>query len=190
MALSYTDLKKGVVFVMEGQPWEVVESHFLRMQQRKAVVQTKIKNLVSGKILDRNFQPSDNFEEAELDKKEAVFIYMSKGEAWFHEVGNPGARFSIPEGVAKEGIKFLKQKTTVTVDIFKDKIIGVRLPVKVELKVTEAPPAIKGNTAQGGSKVVTLETGAKISVPLFVNEGDVVRVNTEIGEYTERVEKG
>ena len=187
--LSYTDLKKGAMFVMNKEPWEVVESNFLRMQQRKAVVQAKIKNLVTGKVLDRNFQPSDNFEEAEVLKKDAVFIYSSRGEAWFHETGNPKSRFSLPETVIGEKAQFLKQNTSVKTVVFNEKIIGIIPPIKMELKVTEAPPAVKGNTAQGGSKVVTLETGAKISVPLFVNEGDIVKVNTETGEYTERVEK-
>ena len=187
--LSYTDLKKGAMFVMNGEPWEVLEAHFLRMQQRKAVVQTKIRNLMTGKVLDRNFQPSDNFEEAEVLKKDAVFIYSSRGEAWFHETGNPKSRFSLPEGVIGEKAQFLKQNTNVKTVVFNEKVIGMIPPIKMELKVTEAPPAVKGNTAQGGSKVVTLETGAKISVPLFVNEGDIVKVNTETGEYTERVEK-
>lgn len=187
--LSYTDLRKGTMFVMNGEPWEVLEANFLRMQQRKAVVQTKIKNLVTGKVLERNFQPSDNFEEAEVEKREAVFIYVNRGEAWFHEPGNPKNRFSIKEEVVGEKAQFLRQNTPVTAVVFKEKVIGIVPPIKVELKVTEAPPAIKGNTAQGGTKVVMLETGAKVSAPLFVNEGDVVRVNTETGEYTERVEK-
>ena len=187
--LSYTDLRKGILFVMEGDPYEVLEAHFLRMQQRKAVVQTKIRNLMTGKVLDRNFQPSDNFEEAEIEKMEAVFIYKSRGECWFHELGNPKNRFSLKEENAGEGINFIKANTQVTTWSFKDKVIQVLVPVKMELKVTEAPPAIRGNTAQGGTKVVTLETGAKVSVPLFVDEGDIVRVNTQTGQYVERVEK-
>ncbi len=185
--LSYTDLKKGVLFVMNNEPYEVLESSFLRMKQRKAVVQTKIRNLITGKILDRNFQPSDNFEEAEVEKKEAVFIYANRSECWFHEIGNPKARFSLKEEVVGGGAKFLKANTPVTTWLFNEKVIQVSLPVKMDLKVTEAPPAIRGNTAQGGTKVVTLETGAKISVPLFINEGDVVRVNTETEGYVERV---
>ncbi len=187
MSLSYTDLKKGVLFVLNDEPYEILESHFLRMQQRKAVVQTKIRNLITGKILDRNFQPSDNFEEAEVEKKNAVFIYSSRGECWFHETGNPKNRFSLKEEVIGEGAKFLKANTPVTTWLFMDKVIRVALPVKMDLKVAEAPPAVRGNTAQGGTKVVTLETGAKVSVPLFVNEEDVVRVNTETGLYVERV---
>ncbi|MCR4327962.1 MAG: elongation factor P [Patescibacteria group bacterium] len=187
--LAYTDLKKGALFVMDGAPYEVLDSHFLRMQQRKAVVQTKIKNLVTGKIVDRNFQPSDSFEEAEVEKKSAVFIYMNRGEFWFHEEGNPKNRFILKEDVLGESGKFLKPNTSVETVLFEEKVIGVKLPVKADFKVVEAPPGVKGNTAQGGTKVATLEGGAKIAVPLFVNEGDVVRVNTETGEYVERVEK-
>lgn len=200
--LSYTDLTKGILFIMDGQPWEVLESHFLRMQQRKAVVQTKIRNLISGKVLERNFQPSDGFEEAELEKKSAVFIYkqplrQAQGkpagaeacEYWFHEEGNPAARFSLSGDIIGTGAQFLKPNTKVQTVVFGGKVIKVALPVKMDFEVVEAPPAIKGNTAQGGTKVVELEGGAKVSAPLFVNEGDIVRINTETGQYVERVEK-
>lgn len=189
MSLTYTDLKKGVLFVMEGAPYEVLDSHFLRMQQRKAVVQTRIKNLVTGKIVDRNFQPSDNFEEAEIERQSSLFIYANRGEYWFHEKGNPKNRFALTQEMLGEEARFLKPNTEVETMVFDGKVITVRLPVKMDFKVTEAPPAIKGNTAQGGSKVVTIEGGGKISVPLFVNEGDMIRVNTATGEYVERVEK-
>lgn len=187
--LSYTDLKKGVLFVMNGEPYEVLDSGFLRMQQRKAVVQTKIRNLVTGKVLDRNFQPSDSFEEAEVERKEAQFIYVHRGEYWFHDAGNPKARFSLKGEEIGEAAQFLKTNTSVTTFVFNGKIIGVKLPIKMEFKVTEAPPAIRGNTAQGGTKQITLEGGAKVAAPLFVEEGDVVRVNTETGQYVERVNK-
>ncbi len=187
--LSYTDLTKGVLFVMDGQPYEVLEAHFLRMQQRKAVVQTKIRNLITGKVLDRNFQPSDSFEEAEIEKKSAIFIYVNRGEYWFNEEGNTKNRFALPEDVLGEAAQFLKPNTKVVTVVFADKVIRVTLPVKMDFKVIEAPPAIKGNTAQGGTKAVTLEGGVKVSAPLFVNEGDIIRINTETGEYVERVEK-
>lgn len=174
---------------MDGQPWEVLESHFLRMQQRKAVVQTKIRNLITGKIVDRNFQPSDNFEEAEIEKKPAIFIYVNRGEYWFHAEGDPAARFSLKADLLGGPAKFLRPNTRVNTVVFDGKVIKVSLPVKIDFEVIEAPPAIKGNTAQGGSKAVTIAGGAKVSVPLFVNEGDIVRINTETGEYVERVEK-
>jgi elongation factor P len=184
--LSYTDLTKGVLFIFEGAPYEVLETHFLRMQQRKAVVQTKIRNLMTGKILDRNFQASDTFEEAEIARKNAIFIYESKGTYWFHEEGNVKARFSIDVGLLGDRGKFLKPETKVITTIYDDKVIKVEIPIKMEFKVVEAPPAIRGNTAQGGTKQVTLEGGAKVNAPLFINEGDVIRVNTETGEYAER----
>lgn len=204
--LSYTDLTKGILFVMDGEPWEVLESHFLRMQQRKAVVQTKIRNLISGKIVERNFQPSDGFEEAEIEKKSAMFIYKkpvrgpasakaSAGkpeevdEYWFHEEGNPKNRFMLPGAVLGEPVQFLKPNTRVQTVVFGEKVIKATLPVKMDFEVIEAPPAIRGNTAQGGTKVVTLEGGAKINAPLFVNQGDTVRINTETVDYVERVEK-
>lgn len=190
MSLSYTDLKKGILFVMEGAPYEVLDSHFLRMQQRKAVVQTKIKNLVTGKIVDRNFQPSDAFEEAEVERKTAMFVYTNRGEYWFHEEGNPKNRFALKEEILGNTAQFLKPGTAIETVMFDNKVITVRLPVKMDFKVIEAPPGIKGNTAQGGSKAAIVEGGAKVSVPLFVNEGDIVRINTETGEYVERVEKG
>ena len=192
--LSYTDLRKGIVFVMNGDPYEVLEAHFLRMQQRKAVVQTKIRNLISGKVLDRNFQPSDAFEEAEIEKKSAMFIYSrslpaGRQEYWFHEEGNPKNRFSLAPEVLGESAQFLKPQTKVGTVVFNEKVIKVSLPVKMDFEVLEAPPSIKGNTAQGGTKVATIAGGAKISVPLFINTGDVIRINTETGEYVERAEK-
>lgn len=187
--IGYTDLKKGMFIVLDGNPYEIIETSFLRMQQRKAVVNTKIKNLTNGKILDRNWQASDEFEEAELEKKNAIFIYESKGEYWFNEEGNPRNRFSLPADVLGDAAQFLKPNTAVATVTFKDKVISVKMPVKMDFKVVEAPPGVKGNTAQGGTKQVTIETGAKINAPLFVNQDDIIRVNTETGEYVERVNK-
>ncbi len=187
--LSYTDLKKGVLFILDGDPYEVLEMHFLRMQQRKAVVQTKIRNQITGKILDRNFQGSDNFEEAEIEKKDAMFIYSHRDEYWFTDEKNPKNRFAIKAEVIGDARQFLKPNTKVGTMLFKDKIIKVILPVKIDFKVIEAPPSIKGNTAQGGDKVVTIEGGGKVSTPLFINEGDIIKINTETGNYVERVDK-
>ena len=112
------------------------------------------------------------------------------GQYWFHEEGNPKNRFSLSaEAIGTSG-QLLQPNTKVLTVTFSGKVIKVSLPIKIELEVVEAPPALRGNTAQGGTKQVTLKGGAKVNVPLFINAGDVVRVNTETGEYTERVEKG
>lgn len=186
--LAYTDLTKGVLFIMDGAPYEVIDTHFLRMQQRKAVVQTKIRNLITGKLLDRNFQASDSFEEAEIEKKHAIFIYANRGEYWFHEEGNPKNRFSLSGDIVGDRGKFLKPNTKVLTIVFDDKVIKLDIPVKMEFKVIEAPPAIRGNTAQGGTKQVTIEGGAVVNAPLFINEGETIRINTETGDYVERVQ--
>ncbi len=186
MSLAYTDLKKGTIFVYEGQPYEVLEANFLRMQQRKAVVQTKIRNLMTGKIIDRNWQASDSFEEAEVERKQAIFIYASKGECWFHEVGDKSKRFSLKDEFIGEPGKFLTPNTPVTTFVWNEKIISVQPPIKMTLEVTEAPPAIKGNTAAGGTKQVTVETGAKVNAPLFIQAGEKIVVNTSTGDYVER----
>lgn len=186
---SYTDLTKGILFVMDGEPWEVLESHFLRMQQRKAVVQTKIKNLINGKIMDRNFQPSDAFEEAEIEKIRVKFLYAHRDEFWFNELENPKNRFILKAEALGGSEKFLKPNLEIIAFKFSGNIINIELPIKADYKVIEAPPAIRGDTAQGGTKVITIETSAKITAPLFIGEGDIIKINTQTGGYVERVEK-
>ena len=192
--LSYGDLRKGVVFILEGSPWQVMESGFLRMQQRKAVMQTKLKNLKTGKIVDRNFQASDSFEEAEIARKTAVYIYSSRGEFWFHSKDDKTKRFSLKEEAIGDKAKFLKPNIEVVLISFsfgdgEAEVINIELPVKIDYKVVEAPPRVMGNTAQGGNKVVEIESGAMVTTQMFIETDDTIRVNTETGEYVERVEK-
>lgn len=184
------DLKPGVFFILEGQPYEVLETHHLKMQQRRPVVQSKIRNLLSGKMLERNFQQSDTFEEAEIQRQNVKFLYAHRGEYWFSETDTPARRFQLEEVILGNIIRFLKPNTQAQAISFNGKIINIELPIKMDFKVTEAPPAIRGDTAQGGVKQVTIETGAAINTPLFINEGDIIRINTQTGEYVERVLKG
>ena len=188
--LAYNELKPGVVFVKDGQLFVVLEYSFVRMQQRKPVAQLKLKNLVSGKVAEYGAHQNEEFEEAEIEKYPVRFLYAHRGEYWFAATDNPKDRFQFTTELLGAQAQFLKPNLEVTVTRFDGKVIGIELPVKVDYKVTEAPPGMRGNTAQGGTKVVTLETGAKMAVPLFVNEGDVIRVNTSTGEYVERAEKG
>ncbi len=187
--LAYNELKPGVFIIFEGQPYEVLEFAFLRMQQRKPVSKTKLKNLITEKVKEQTFHQNDNIEEAELDKMKTCFIYESKGAYWFNEVGNPKNRFSFTKEEIGSGAEFLKSNMEITAISFDGKIINIELPIKVAYKIIEAPPAIKGNTAQGGDKVVVIETGAKVTVPFFVNQDDIILVNTQTGEYVERAEK-
>ncbi|MBI2633814.1 MAG: elongation factor P [Parcubacteria group bacterium] len=187
--LSYNELRPGKLFVLNGEPHRVLEYNFLRMQQRKPVAQLKIKNLASNKVLNYNAHENEKFEEAELESLPLTFLYSHRGEYWFSDPQNPKNRISLSEDVLGNITKFLRPNTEVKALKFGEKIIAIELPIKIDLKVVEAPPAIRGDTAQGGTKIVELETGAEISVPLFINEDDIVRVNTETGEYVERVTK-
>jgi elongation factor P len=114
-------------------------------------------------------------------------MYTNKGEFWFCDVSDASKRFMLSEVVLGPQIRFLKTNSIVPALMFDEKIIGVKMPVKVDLKVTEADPAVRGDTVKGGNKTVKLETGATLQVPMFVKEGDIVRINTETGEYTDRV---
>lgn len=187
--LSYNELRPGTCIVYENEPHQVLEAEFLRMQQRKPVMKTKLKGLITGKIKEVSFQPSDSLNEADLEREDVVFIYQSKGEYWFHKKGDPSKRFSLPETLIGNQGQFLKEKTEVTAIIYNDQVISIQLPVKVDLEVIEAPPSIKGDTSSGGSKTVVVETGAKIQTPLFIEQGDVIRINTQTGEYSERAGK-
>ncbi|OHA33864.1 MAG: hypothetical protein A2928_00025 [Candidatus Taylorbacteria bacterium RIFCSPLOWO2_01_FULL_45_15b] len=198
--LEYNEVKERKYIVFDDEPYEVLTSHVFRKQQRKPVNATELRNLISGRVVEHSFQVSDKVEEAEIAKKPVKFIYQSKGEYWFCDIKNPADRFKLtPEQIGDVQIKFLKPNLEIDLLMFGDPnaeggtgkgtVIGVKLPIKVELKVTEAADAVKGNTVSGGSKAVTLETGAEIYVPMFINQGDVLRINTETGEYVERVGK-
>ena len=190
MSIGMNDLRPGIFFIYEGQPYTVLETHHLKMQQRRPVMQTKMKNMLNGKLYERNFQQSDVFEEADIEYQNVKFLYNHREEYWFCHENDPSKRFQLSQELIGDGIKFLKANTVVKAILFNQKIINIELPIKMDFKVIEAPPAIRGDTAQGGVKQVKLETGATVNVPLFINEGDVVRINTQSGEYTERVNKG
>lgn len=187
--LSYNELKPGILIEYEGSVCKILEANFLRMQQRKPVMKTKIQDIITGKVRETSFQQSDQLEEADVERMRTRFIYESKGQYWFDEIGNPRNRFFFTRDQLGDKVNFLKTEIEIVTLMWRKKIIGIQLPIKIDLKVTEAPPPIKGDTASGGSKQVTLETGMRISAPFFVGEGDVVRINTESGEYVERMEK-
>lgn len=188
--LDYSEITERKYIVFNGEPWEVLTSHVFRKQQRKPVNATKLKNLITGKVTEQSFHVSEKVPEAEIDSKEAKYLYANKGEYWFCDPKNPADRFQLSETIMGQRGKFLKTNSIIEVLSFEDTTIGIKMPIKVELKVIEAHPAVKGNTAQGGTKTVKLETGAEIQVPMFIKEGEVVRVNSETGEYAERAVAG
>ncbi len=186
--LNYNDVKPGVAVIVEGEPYVCTWNNIMQKQQRRPVNQTKLRHLIRGNVIEYSFQQSDKLQEAEIETRPAMFIFHDarKGEFVFHEAGDKSKRFSVEDEKIGEAGRFLKPNTEVEILSFEGKLFRVKLPIKVDLKVTEAPPNVRGNTAQGGSKIVTLETGATINAPLFIEEGDIIRVNTETGEYVER----
>ena len=187
--LEYSEVTEKKYIVLDGQPYEVISAHVFRKQQRKPVNATKLKNLMTGKVTEYSFHVSEKVEEAEIDSREVKYLYNTKGEWWFCEAEDPSKRFKVTTEQAGPQARFLKTNAIITQLLFRDTPMGFKMPITVDLRVTEAPPGIKGDTATGGSKIITLGTGATINAPLFVNEGDVIRINTETGEYRERVGK-
>ncbi len=187
--LAYNEITLKKVILHEGEPYLVVASHVFRKQQRKPVNITKLKGLKSGRTLEVTFHQNETVEEAELETRKVTYIYKKPGEYWFHIAGKPSERFALSEDFVGEQGRFLKERSDIDAVAFDDEIIGLKFPIKMELLVKEAMEAVKGNTSSGALKEVTLETGTTIMVPMFINQGDLISINTETGDYSERVEK-
>ena len=187
--LSHTELRKGIQIVLEGSPYEVFESSSMFKGRGSSVTQTRMRNLQNGNILQKTFHAGEEVEEAEISRFQAKWIDKTTGKFTFSYVDDDSKRFELGEEQIGDVHRFLKENEVVEGLIFKDKIINVSLPIKIQLKVTEAPPGVRGDRAQGGTKTVTLETGTTINVPLFVETDDVIEVNTEIGEYVRRIQE-
>lgn len=190
--LQYNEIKEKKIIIYDDEPCEVVESHVARTQQRKPQNQVKLKSLISGKTIAATFHVSDTADEADIEKREVMFLYHNRGEYWFSNPKDKGERFKLEDSIMDENTKkFLKENEIVTALVWttdddEEKTIGVKLPIKMDLRVKEAPPAVRGDTSKGGNKYIVLENGATITAPMFINEGDTVRINTETGEYVER----
>ncbi|KKP89309.1 hypothetical protein A2456_01925 [Candidatus Nomurabacteria bacterium RIFOXYC2_FULL_36_19] len=191
--LQYNEIREKKIIIYNGEPCEVVESHVARTQQRKPQNQVKLKSLIAGKTIAATFHVSESVDEADIAKHEITFLYHNKGEYWFCEPTDKSKRFKLDVMLIGEAsAKFLKQNSNVEAVVWTDdeneeKIIKVTLPIKMNFKVKEAPPAVRGDTSKGGMKIITLENGATLNVPMFIAEGDTISVNTENGEYVERV---
>jgi len=190
--LQYNEIREKKIIIHADEPCEVVESHVARTQQRKPQNQVKLRSLISGKVIPATFHVSDSADEADMEKREVTFLYHNKDEYWFCDPEDKSKRFKLDEALLGNTVKFLKENSNVTALVWtnedeEEKIIKLSMPIKMEFKVKEAPPAVRGDTSKGGIKVIILENGAKLNAPMFINEGDVIRVNTETGDYVERV---
>ncbi len=184
--LNFNEIKLGSIVKMNNDPYIVVVAQHLKMGRGGAVLKTKLKNLITGSVLEHTFKGSDKAEEADIERTKADFLYNEENQYHFMDQES-FEQFSIDKDSIGGQVKFLKDGITVDILNFESNPVSIKLPVKIELKVVSAPPGIKGDTASGATKQVEIETGAMISAPLFINTDDVIRVNTETGEYVERV---
>jgi elongation factor P len=186
MSLDFSDLKLGVILEMDGQPYQVIWSNFMRTAQRKPVVQTKLKNVITGKVIEYSFKFGEKIEEADVSRDRASFLYTDdSGTHFMNQETFETIDFS--KDTTAEQEKFLKEGMEVTVLSYNGNPVSIELPIKIELKVTESPPGITGNSAGSVTKPVTLESGLVVQCPMFIKEGDIVRIDTRTGDYVERV---
>ncbi len=185
MPLSFSELKLGSILNIDNQPYQIIWQNFQRTAQRKPVLQTKMRNLVTGKVIEYSFKFGEKVEEANIERVSAQFLYFDGGAAYFMD-NSSFETIGLPIDSIGEGKSFLKAGLECNLILFEGKPVKVELPIKVEYKITATAPGVKGDTATGGNKPATLETGVVVQVPLFIKEGENIIVNTQTGEYVER----
>ena len=183
--ISTSDFEKGTVIKVNGESWQIVNFEFYKPGKGGAVMRTKLKNFQTGKVLQKTFRSGDKFEEIKVEYQSAFYLYSDRKSAVF-QLKDSKERISFPLEKIKELIQFLKERSEVSIVFLDEKPININIPTKVELKVIEAPPTIKGNTVSGATKTVTLETGIKINTPIFIKDGDILIINTETISYVAR----
>ena len=183
--ISAGDFRNGLCFEMDGQVYQVVEFQHVKPGKGAAFVRTKYKNVKTGSVVERSFNPNEKFEQAQLTRQDMQFIYAD-GDLYYFMDQETYEQTPIHQDKIGDGIKFLKEEMVCKVVSYKGDIFQVELPITVELEITECEPGVKGDTANNASKYATLETGAVVKVPLFVNQGEKIRVDTRTGEYLER----
>lgn len=184
--ISAGDLRKGTTFELDGQVYTVVDFLHVKPGKGAAFVRTKLRYVISGGVTDRTFNPTEKLQEAVIERKEMQYLY-SDGELYYFMDQETFEQIPLNHEKVEEAIKFLKENMFAIIKFYKGEAFSVEAPNFVELIITHTEPAVKGNTATNTLKPATVETGAVINVPLFVNEGDVIRIDTRTGEYMERV---
>jgi len=184
--LSMNDLKFGTIIDYEDQPYEVLSKEFVKNAQRRPVMFTKLKNLISGKIIEHSFQQSDRLKESDVVRKDAQYMYKDNGNYNFMDSGTY-EQFSLSKDILGSKTDFLLEDSTVKIVYYNNDPINIELPIKMDFKITETAPGVKGNSATNAMKEATIQTGKKIQVPLFIKEGDSITIDTRTSEYLERV---
>jgi elongation factor P len=183
--MTYTDLTPGTAFMYEGNPWIVISGEFHRMQMRKAVMRCAMKNLISGQLVQKTFTASDKFDPANVEKISAQYLYKD-AESYHFMDKETFEQYHGTEADLGEKVKFLSENLELSVMLYNHKPVQILLPKNATLKVIDSPQAIKGDSVSNTFKTVTLENGMKVSVPLFIQEGEMLRIDTETEKYIER----
>ncbi|MBQ9977964.1 MAG: elongation factor P [Clostridia bacterium] len=183
--VSAGDFRNGVTFEMDGNVYQIIEFQHVKPGKGAAFVRAKIRNVIAGSVVERTFNPNEKYPTAFVERKDMEFSYSDEGLYYFMD---PESFEMIPVGAEDLGdaFKFVKENMTCKILSYKGKVFGVEPPTFVELQITQTDPGFAGNTATNATKPATLETGAEIRVPLFINEGDIIRIDTRTGEYMER----
>lgn len=184
--ISTNDFRTGVTIELDGQPWVVVDFQHVKPGKGSAFVRTKIKNVITGAVLEKTFNAGERVPRARIERREAQYLYSVGEDYTFMDVTTYD-QTTISSETIGDGTLYLKENMNVHIMTFEGRVIGVEIPTFVELEVAQTDPGFRGDTATGGTKPATLETGAVVKVPLFVNVGDVLKVDTRTGEYIERV---
>jgi elongation factor P len=179
------DFRNGVTFEMDGQVFQIIEFQHVKPGKGAAFVRTKIKNVITGSTVERTFNPSDKFEKAQIVRRDMEYLYKDGDLAYFMDTENY-EQMPINLSQIGDALMFVKENTVCKILSYKENVFGIEPPMFVELEIIETEPGFKGDTATGASKPATLETGAQVKVPLFINQGDKIRIDTRTGEYLER----
>ncbi len=186
--LESSDLRKGLKMEIDGEPYVVTQFDFVKPGKGQALYKCRLKNMITGAQFDRTFRSGDKFNEANLEEREMEYLYYDGQQYCFMNTSTYDQYFMTEQQVS-EAKDLLKENTVCNVLFFEEKAIGIQLPNFVELRVVETEPFVKGDTATGGNKPATLETGFVLQVPPFVEEGELIRIDTRTGQYVERVKE-
>jgi elongation factor P len=184
--ISAGDFRNGITFELDGQVYQVVEFQHVKPGKGAAFVRTKIKNVITGTILEKSFNPSDKMPRAHIERKDMQYLYSDNGLYYFMDM-ETYEQLPIDEETVSDALKFVKENDTCKILSYKGNVFGIEPPMFVELEVISTEPGFKGDTATGATKPATVETNAQVKVPLFIENGDVIKIDTRTSDYIERV---
>jgi len=186
MNVNYGELRKGMAIEMDDAPFIVVEYEQRKMQQRAPVMRIKFRELTTGRLIDRTFSGYDvDFKLADVERRSAEYIYQDDNLYYFMDTASY-EQFPLSDSQITDALQFLVEQIEVDLVLFRDNPVAIELPITVNLEVAETVPGVRGDTAQGGTKPATLQTGLVVQVPLFVNQGELIKVDTRTGQYLSR----